>query len=151
MNRKRLEEVRDTVRGLRAIADRRSSIQQTATSAADLTGKPGELPEIDTLDMRVLHTRHEHLTAGCITGITLTLYPKTAVRLADEEERRHGRRPPPQTVAARILGIEGQCTHPLLCPQPHIGRYVISPAQAARAIDRVLAGESPLVIWSHAR
>lgn len=149
MNRSRLERVRDTVRTLKAIADDQHSLQTSLTRADTLTSTPKALPRIDMLDMRVLHARHEDCTAGCITGITIGLYPDEAVRIADDQQRKHGHRPPPRRIAEGILDIEGPFTHALLSPQPHINRYCITPEQAATAIDRLLAGENPDRIWDH--
>lgn len=151
MNRDRLAKVRDTIRRLKAIAENRSSVQTSLTRADTLTTTPKDLPRIDTLDMRVIHARHETCTAGCIVGITIGVYPESAVRIADNAQRRHGHHPGPIEIADRILGFNGLTPHQLLSPPPHINRYTITPEQAATAIDRVLAGEIPRRIWDHTR
>lgn len=149
MNHERLGQLGDKVRKLKAIADNRASVHESVTSASALTTKPQEQPLIDTLDMRVLHARHRACTAGNLAGITIQLYPQNAVAMADEDERRHGRRPPPIPIAERILGLDSEFAHPLLSPPPRVNRYCMTTAEAATAIDRILAGESPDRIWNH--
>ena len=100
--------------------------------------------------MRVIHASHQSCTIGCITGVTIGLYPKAAVRIADNAQRRHGHRPGPMEVASRILGFNALVPHRLLCPPPLVNPCTITPEQAATAIDRVLAGEMPERIWDHA-
>ncbi len=107
MKRDRLAKVRDTVRTLKSIADNRSSVQTSLTRADPLTTTPKELPQIDTLDMRVIHASHESCTVGSIVGVTIGLYPEAAVRIADNAQRRRGHRPEPIEIADRMLRFNG--------------------------------------------
>lgn len=94
MHRRRPKKLRDTLRGLRHCTDIRdddtpSGYTGTLSPSADDTvlHNPADLPQIDTLDMRVdraVHDdgRNDRRTLGCIADVAITLFPKDAAEAA---------------------------------------------------------------------
>ena len=126
------------------------------TDATELVTSADALAPITRFDMRTFHSSDRRDTAGCIAGITITLFPDAA-RTAASNLAAQGRRPPgqhpapiPQIVAAILEAPQTDVCN-LLYPAPgHHALDQITPADAMAAIDRFAAGQAPWPLSSAA-
>ena len=115
-----------------------------------LATRPGALPPISRLHMGTFHSSGGRCeTAGCIAGLTVTLFPdaarKAAWDLITERLWRPGRLPVPITrIVAAILDAPHTDICNLLYPAPgHYALDRITPEEAISALDRFAAGHAP--------
>lgn len=111
--------------------------------------RPGSLAPITRFDMRTFHSTDGRDTAGCIAGVTITLFPdaarKAAWDLIARRLWRPGRLPVPiSRIVAAILDAPHTDVCNLLYPAPrHYALDRITPEQAIAALDRFAAGHAP--------
>jgi hypothetical protein len=114
-----------------------------------LATSPAMLAPITRLHMGTFHGDDGRGTAGCIAGLAITLFPRTALKAAwdliTQRRWRPGQAPVPVSrLAAAILDAPHTDVCNLLYPPPgHYRLDRITPAQAVAAIDRFAAGEAP--------
>lgn len=163
MNRQRLQKLRNTLRNLRPCTEIRDTTTETGytgtvkfTDTETLCTKAGGLPPIDTLDMRVEHGVHNNSDTrvlGCISAVTILLYPHhatEAARMLEQEVAHYD----PTEVAQEILGLSDEEAEQLCLghpDDPEERAVAVTPQQAALAVERILAGTNPLEIWNHVR
>lgn len=147
MDHTRLETLRNALDRMRprrgnAPPGRRTNPNALATS-------PGALTPIAKLHMGTFHSSNGLDTAGCIAGITITLFPEAARNAAwnliVERRWRPGRRPVPVPhIVAAILDAPHEDVCNLLYPAPeHFPLERITPEEAKAAVYRFAAGEAP--------
>lgn len=115
----------------------------------ELARNPGSLPPITRFHMGTFHSADGRGAAGCIAGLTLTLFPdaarKAAWDLIAQRRWRPGRPPVPiSRIVAAILDAPHIDVCHLLHPAPgHYALDRITPHEAIDAIDRFAAGHAP--------
>ena len=120
MNRSRLENVRNTIRGLNAIQAGHSPAEnEKVTGDAVRTHYPDRIATIDTLNMDTYHSEAGHgddcRTLGCIAGVAIGLYARETriiAKTADDTAV------DPADIAQRILGLSDTQSHALFFSHP---------------------------------
>ena len=152
MNNFGLQTVRNALNRLKPPGGRTPPGPRTDPNA--LATHPGTLAPITRLHMRTFHSTDGRDTAGCIAGVTITLFPDTARKAAwnliAQRRWRPGRPPVPVAhIVAAILDAPYIHVCNLLYPAPgHYALDRITPADAIAALDRFAAGHAPWPIGS---
>ena len=142
----RLQTLRNTLERLSAAGGGQPGRRTDATA---LVTRADTLSPITRLHMGTFHANNGAGAAGCIGGVTITLFPEAARQavweLITQRRWRPGRLPVPlPRIVAGILEAPHIDVCNLLFPAPeHYAIDYITPAEAATALDRFAAGLTP--------
>ena len=141
MKKHRLRAVRDALREIDdAGTGRENGGPGRERTERELAEQIRELPAVDRFEMATCHREHACHTAGCIAGLTLTMFREEALQVY-AERCAAGAACPDSTggIAGRILGLADDVAGGLFRGRGHgTAMEHIRAGEAADAIDRVL-------------
>ena len=154
--RRRLETVRDRVRGLgtRSGALGKRTPWNESWEVPVLSARMARGAEIDHLDMRVIYETEEedNRACGCVIGVTMGLFPEETLAAGSYSILA-------STAVRRVLGLDLDTGTALFFGDPQVIRSEdvrnnvledLTPEEVAGAIDRILAGARGRSIWDPA-